>query len=177
MQKPKNRRTTPPDALPASAYGVCQPLAVGDYALLKTHPLQLVCADSVAVLMQDAGKQLAGVAHLRLPPGLALSQRLACGHAQLQGLLGALAAAGARQQALQARLFGNAQLLPDLFGKNQQTLSFVVEYMKSESIAIIQQEVGGLLPRCLYITPHAHAVERHYLRRSGDAEWFYPQGG
>jgi chemotaxis protein CheD len=67
-------------------------------------------------------------------------------------LINQLLKLGARRQSLEAKVFGAGNVLRALSSGNvaDRNAAFVIDYLRTENIPVVAQDLGGTLPRKVY---------------------------
>jgi chemotaxis protein CheD len=144
-----------PDA-PRTTYLQPGQVAVGSGGHILT-----ILGSCVSVCLLDSRRRVGGMNHFLLPRGPSGSTAMRFGDVALPGLLRAVVAAGARREALEAKVFGGARILVpgsggfDLGGEN---VAAAVGSLEAEGIPVVAQDTGGTRSRKLILQTSDGAV-------------------
>lgn len=147
----------------------------GDDVLIMT-----VLGACVAACVWDSAARVGGMNRFMLPEGEADAGRY--GAYAMELLLNAMLKMGARRETLQARVFGGGAVMPrfattDVGARNT---TFVLDYLATERIPAVSQDVLGMHPRKVCFFPvtgkalvkrlaHTHPEALAVEERRGDA--------
>lgn len=118
--------------------------------------LVTVLGSCVSACIRDPQFGISGMNHFMLPDGRdgdgVLSASARYGSYAMELLINQLLKLGARRSALQAKVFGGANVLPGLTLSNvgERNAAFVLDYLRTERIPVAAQDLGGLHPRKIY---------------------------
>ena len=129
----------------------------GEYYVTNRDMLIVtVLGSCVAACIRDPLMGIAGMNHFMLPDGPG-SQGLLSASARYGGfamelLINQLLKLGARRQALEAKVFGGGNVLRALSAGNvaDRNAAFVLDYLRTENIPVVAQDLGGTHPRKVY---------------------------
>ena len=117
--------------------------------------LSTVLGSCVAVCLWDPGAQVGGMNHFLLPaaPGQGDTKMLRYGAHAMEVLINELLKLGARRLALQAKLFGGANVTDALGPIGKANATFAVSYLGDEGIPCIAKSLGGTQARRIMFRP------------------------
>ena len=124
--------------------------------------LSTVLGSCVAVCLWDPGGRMGGMNHFLLPaaPGQADAKTLRYGAHAMEMLINELLKLGARRRALQAKLFGGANVTDVLGPIGQSNADFAVNYLRTEDIPCIAKSLGGTQARRIVFRPSTGHVRQ-----------------
>jgi len=122
--------------------------ASGDDVLIMT-----VLGSCVAACVWDGAARVGGMNRFMLPEGEADAGRH--GAYAMELLLNAMLRMGARRETLQARVFGGGAVMPRFTTTNvgEHNTKFVLDYLATERIPVVSQDVLGMHPRKVCFFP------------------------
>jgi chemotaxis protein CheD len=125
------------------------------YVTGKDMLIVTVLGSCVAACIRDPLTGVAGMNHFMLPDGGShgvLSASARYGSFAMELLINQLLKLGARRSALEAKVFGAGNVLRALSAGNvaDRNAAFVLDYLKTENIPIVAQDLGGTQPRKVY---------------------------
>lgn len=169
------------------------------YATTRNMGIVTVLGSCVSACIRDRERNLGGMNHFMLPEsgerGI-VSESARYGAFAMEVLINCLMSMGARRSSMEAKVFGGGRVMAALTGSNvgDRNAAFVLDYLKTERIPIVAQDLLDIYPRKIYFFPASGRVmvkklidlandtvvarERDYresLRRapsSGDVELF-----
>ncbi|AHV94061.1 chemoreceptor glutamine deamidase CheD [Bordetella holmesii] len=123
--------------------------------------LSTVLGSCVAACLRDPVTGVGGMNHFMLPEGDAQSPASATmryGAFAMEVLINELLKAGAARERLQAKVFGGGAVLSAMQQMNigERNGRFVLQYLKTEAIPVLAQDLGDI-----------HARRIHYFPREG----------
>lgn len=131
-----------------------------------------VLGSCIAACLFDAGTGIGGMNHFMLPegsdPGNPTSARY--GVYAMELLINELMKAGAMRTRFQAKIFGGGHVLKireSLDGVPQRNIAFVRQFLDTEKIPVVKEDVGGYNPRRVLFHTHSGRV---LLKRLGMTE-------
>ena len=171
------------------------------YVTARDMLLVTVLGSCVAACIRDPKTGIGGMNHFMLPEGGGdlrdvLSSSARYGGYAMEVLLNQLVKLGASRARLEAKVFGGASVLRGFttVRVGEMNSEFVLEYLRTERIRVVAEDLKGLYPRKVYFFPGSGRVmvrklksvhnntiierERDYGRRlntstiAGDVELF-----
>lgn len=154
----------------------------GEYFVTHEDMLMVtVLGSCIAACLWDTRARVGGMNHFMLPDGDGdLSGRY--GSYAMELLINELQKKGARRETLQAKVFGGAQVMHRLSSINvgERNTRFVLDYLQTERIALLSQDVLDIYPRKVCYFPatgkamvkrlaHSHADSLAVQERKGYA--------
>lgn len=145
-------------------------LGVGEYrAARRPTVIKTVLGSCVSVCLFDRRESIGGLNHILLPGRADLAQGNAparYGVNAMELLLNTMLRLGARRERLEAKAFGGAQLLLGAVGSvdsvGQRNIEFVVEFLRTERLRLVSQDLGGRDVRVIQL--HTDTFEVHLKR-------------
>jgi len=128
----------------------------GYYASKEPAVIHTLLGSCVAVCLFDRPSGIGGMNHILLPGNADLSHFDASaryGINAMELLINAIMTSGGKRNNLKAKVFGGANLLPNIAREHRmgdKNSAFVMEFLKRESIAVAGKDIGGRLSRRVY---------------------------
>jgi chemotaxis protein CheD len=147
-------------------------LLPGEY-YVTTQPMVLVTVlgSCVAACIRDSQLGIGGMNHFMLPESMheadnPLSSSARYGTYAMEILINELIKLGARRNQLQAKVFGGGNVLRGFTATNvgERNAAFVLDYLKTENIPILAQDLVDIYPRKVYFFPEDGRVMVRKLR-------------
>ena len=136
----------------------------GEYRVSRdpAEVLSTVLGSCVAVCLWDASARVGGMNHFLLPaaPGQGDAKMLRYGAHAMEVLINELLKLGARRSALQAKLFGGANVTDALGPIGQANATFALNYLSDEDIPCIAKSLGGTQARRINFRPATGQVRQ-----------------
>jgi chemotaxis protein CheD len=107
----------------------------------------------IAACLWDRNAKIGGMNHFMLPEGDAGSGRY--GSYAMELLINEMLKRGATRSTLEAKVFGGGQVISgmNLMNVGERNTQFVIDYLKTERIPILSQDVQGIYPRKVCFLP------------------------
>lgn len=144
----------------------------GEYFVTTADILLVtVLGSCVTACIRDRDKGLGGMNHFMLPEtqgdGGMLSPSARYGAYAMEVLLNHLLKLGARRSSLEAKVFGGGKVLASLSQAQvgEKNASFVLDYLETERIPIVAQDLLDIYPRKVYFFPASGRVMMKKLVR------------
>ncbi len=141
-----------------------------EYFATDQHMLLVtVLGSCVAACIRDKSNGIGGMNHFMLPGNSHASAANSSGrygiHA-MEMLLGRLHKLGAAKQHLEARVYGGASVIASMTETNvgERNARFVLDFLQSERIAVVEQDLRDIYPRKVYFFPQTGKAAVKKLR-------------
>lgn len=147
-------------------------IAPGEYYITtRDMALVTVLGSCVAACIYDRSMGIGGMNHFMLPDerrdsGDLLSPSMRYGAYAMEVMVNELLKKGARRNFLEAKVFGGGNVLRGFTVSNigQTNADFVVNYLRTESIRLVAQDLLDEYPRKVYYFPRSGRVLVKQLR-------------
>lgn len=147
-------------------------LLPGEYYVTgENMMLVTVLGSCVAACIRDHERCLGGMNHFMLPesvhePDSPFSVSARYGTYAMEILINQLIKLGARREKLEAKVFGGGNVLRWFTANNvgERNAAFVLDFLKTERIPILAQDLVDIHPRKVYYFPHSGRVLVKKLR-------------
>jgi chemotaxis protein CheD len=136
----------------------------GEYFVTTTDMvLVTVLGSCVSACIRDREKGIGGMNHFMLAESVdrgALSASARYGNYAMEILVNHLMKLGARRQNLEAKVFGGGRVMASLESSmvGERNAAFVLEYLKTEGIAMAAKDLLDVTPRKVYFFPASGRV-------------------
>lgn len=155
----------------------------GEYFVSSEEVLiQTVLGSCIAACVWDGKARLGGMNHFMLPEGDTSDGSGRYGSYAMELLLNEMIKLGARRETMQAKVFGGGAVMAGFTTMNvgERNTKFVLEYLATERIPVISQDVLDIHPRKVCFFPvtgkalvkrlaHAHPEALVVEERKGNA--------
>lgn len=117
--------------------------------------IMTVLGSCIAACLWDSRVRVGGMNHFMLPEGDSLDLSGRYGSYAMELLINEMQKKGARRETMQAKIFGGAQVMHHFTTMNvgERNTSFVVNYLQTERIPIISEDVLDIYPRKVVFFP------------------------
>jgi len=135
----------------------------GEYFVTTTNVLLVtVLGSCVSACIRDRDKGLGGMNHFMLAGGEtdAMSASARYGTYAMEILVNHLLKLGARRDRLEAKVFGGGRVMEKLTHSNvgERNSQFVIDYLHTEGIPVVAQDLLDVHPRKVYFFPDSGRV-------------------
>lgn len=114
-----------------------------------------VLGSCIAACLWDRVMRIGGMNHFMLPQGDSSDASGRYGSYAMELLINEMLKMGARRESMQAKIFGGGQVMANFTTMNvgERNTSFVTEYLQTERIPIVSQDVLDIYPRKVVFFP------------------------
>ncbi len=144
--------------------------------------MMTVLGSCISACLWDTRARIGGMNHFMLPEGGADDGLGRYGSYAMELLINEMLKSGARRESLQAKIFGGAQVMANFTTMNvgERNTAFVIDYLQTERIALLSQDVLDIYPRKVCFFPatgkamvkrlaHAHPEQIEIHEKNGNA--------
>ncbi|WP_082524664.1 chemoreceptor glutamine deamidase CheD [Pseudorhodoferax sp. Leaf274] len=144
--------------------------------------MMTVLGSCISACLWDSRARIGGMNHFMLPDGGGEEGFGRYGSYAMELLINELLKSGARRESLQAKIFGGAQVMANFTTMNvgERNTKFVVDYLQTERIPLLSQDVLDIYPRKVCFFPstgkamvkrlaHAHPEQIEIHEKNGNA--------
>lgn len=137
------------------------------YATAEKNMIVTVLGSCVSVCLRDSVTLVGGMNHFLLPggdesdAGTIMSESSRYGSYAMEILINELLKLGASKNRLEAKVFGGGNVMQGLTLANvgQRNAEFVLDYLHTEKIPIVAEDLLGPYPRKVYFFPETGDVK------------------
>ncbi|RGE43201.1 chemoreceptor glutamine deamidase CheD [Comamonas testosteroni] len=114
-----------------------------------------VLGSCIAACLWDRLTRVGGMNHFMLPQGDSSEASGRYGSYAMELLINEMLKLGARRESMQAKIFGGGQVMANFTSMNvgERNTEFVTEYLQTERIPIVSQDVLDIYPRKVVFFP------------------------
>ncbi len=144
--------------------------------------MMTVLGSCISACLWDTRAQVGGMNHFMLPDGDGEEGFGRYGSYAMELLINEMLKNGARRESMQAKIFGGAQVMANFTTMNvgERNTSFVIDYLQTERIPLLSQDVLDIYPRKVCFFPvtgkamvkrlaHAHPEQLVVNEQRGNA--------
>jgi chemotaxis protein CheD len=147
-------------------------LMPGEYYVTSRDMLLVtVLGSCVAACIRDRSSGIGGMNHFMLPQqkndsGGPVSSSMRYGAYAMEVMINQLLKSGARRANLECKLFGGGNVLRGFTVTNvgERNVEFALDYLKTENIPVVSQDLLDIYPRKVYFFPRSGKVKMKMLR-------------
>jgi len=117
--------------------------------------IMTVLGSCIAACLWDSRSRIGGMNHFMLPDGDSSDVSGRYGSYAMELLINEMLKLGARRESMQAKIFGGAQVMHNFTTMNvgERNTSFVLNYLQTERIPIVSEDVLDIYPRKVVFFP------------------------
>ena len=131
----------------------------GEYFVSRQEmAIVTVLGSCIAACLWDRSMRVGGMNHFMLPDGDSSDVSGRYGSYAMELLINEMLKLGARRESMQAKIFGGGQVMHNFTTMNvgERNTAFVTEYLQTERIPIVSQDVLDIYPRkVVFFRPQA----------------------
>lgn len=128
----------------------------GEYFVANENMvIMTVLGSCIAACLWDSRAHIGGMNHFMLPDGDMADSSGRYGSYAMEVLINEMLKLGARRETMQAKIFGGAQVMHNFTTMNvgERNTSFVLNYLHTERIPIVSEDVLDIYPRKVVFFP------------------------
>ena len=144
------------------------------YVTLESELISTVLGSCISACVRDKVLGFGGMNHFMLPETSA--QRLHAadeavvgvatryGNFAMEHLINTILQQGGKRQNLEVKLFGGGKILPTLSDVGQKNIDFILDYINTEGLSLLAQDLGDIYPRKVLYYPASGKVMMKKLK-------------
>lgn len=139
------------------------------YVTTADEMITTVLGSCISACIRDRELGIGGMNHFMLPE--TNKQKLSAGSEQVVGnatrygnyamehLINDILANGGKRKNLEVKLFGGGKILPSLGDVGQNNIDFALDYVDTEALLLVSQDLGDIYPRKVIYFPKTGKVK------------------
>lgn len=135
------------------------------YVTIQNELIMTVLGSCIAACIRDKKLGVGGMNHFMLPSTTdtdKLSSANRYGNFAMENLINEILKNGGRRENLEAKVFGGGKILANMTDVGSRNIDFVKEYLETEHITLISEDIGDLYPRKVAYIP---ATGKAFMKR------------
>jgi chemotaxis protein CheD len=147
----------------------------GEYYVTTENELTItVLGSCIAACIRDRVTGVGGMNHFMLPETteqkLSAGEEAVVGNAMRYGnyamehLINMILANGGKRKNLEVKVFGGGKIIPTAGDVGQRNIDFVLEYMDTEALRLVSQDLGDIYPRKVIFFPKTGKVRMKKIK-------------
>ncbi len=147
----------------------------GEYYVTTENELTItVLGSCIAACIRDRVTGIGGMNHFMLPETteqkLSAGEEAVVGNAMRYGnyamehLINMILANGGKRKNLEVKVFGGGKIIPTAGDVGQRNIDFVLEYIDTEALKIVSQDLGDIYPRKVIFFPKTGKVRMKKIK-------------
>ncbi len=150
-------------------------LMPGDYYVTKQDEMiTTVLGSCVAACIRDAVTGVGGMNHFMLPETsksrlndrdeAVVGNALRYGNYAMEHLINSILQNGGKRKNLEVKLFGGGKIIATLGDVGARNIQFVLDYVDTEALNLVSQDLGDIYPRKVNFFPHSGRVRMKKIK-------------
>ena len=142
------------------------------YVTINDEGIYTTLGSCISACIRDRASGVGGMNHFMLPSsddptgwkanGLSASTRY--GNFAMEHLINVILKNGGLRQNLEVKLFGGGRILANMTDVGKRNINFVHDYLKTEGLKVLSEDVGETFPRMVVYFPATGKVRVKRLR-------------
>lgn len=135
------------------------------YVTMYDEVIMTVLGSCISACIRDRKLGIGGMNHFMLPSTSdsdKLSGANRYGNYAMENLINEILKNGGRRENLEAKVFGGGKILANMTDVGSRNIEFVKEYLDTEHIEVVSEDVGDLYPRKVAYVP---ATGKAFMKR------------
>jgi len=154
---------------------VCAKILPGEYYVTKDNEsITTVLGSCIAACIRDKETGVGGMNHFMLPETnehklssgdeAVVGNSTRYGNYAMEHLINVILANGGKRKNLEVKLFGGGKIIPTLGDVGQRNIDFVLEYIDTEALTLISDDLGDIYPRKVVYFPKTGKVRMKKIK-------------
>lgn len=149
-------------------------LLPGDFFVTRRHEIfTTVLGSCISACIRDPVAGVGGMNHFMLPTGGISNEGVRLGRISaancygtyaMESLINALLKFGGEKRRFEVKIFGGAAVIPGMSDVGARNIAFAREFLQTEGLPIVAENVGGTFPRRINYLPRTGEVLMKRLR-------------
>ena len=142
------------------------------YVTLNDEGVYTTLGSCISACIRDRVTGVGGMNHFMLPASLdadgwkstSLSAATRYGNFAMEHLINVILKNGGLRQNLEVKIFGGGRILANMTDVGQRNINFVRDYVQTEGLRVVAEDVGDIYPRMVVYFPATGKVRVKRLR-------------
>jgi len=144
------------------------------YVTVNNELITTVLGSCISACIRDTLFGIGGMNHFMLPAnktgdpnawgGNSISAATRYGNFAMEHLINGILTNGGQRKNLEVKIFGGGRIISNMTDVGMNNISFVKEYIKTESLKLVAEDVGDIYPRKVMYDPKTGKVKMKKLR-------------
>jgi len=135
------------------------------YVTLHEEVIVTVLGSCISACIRDKKLGIGGMNHFMLPSSgdpSQLSGSNRYGNYAMENLINEILKNGGSRENLEAKIFGGGKILANMTDVGSRNIQFVEDYLKTENIQVVSEDIGDVCPRKVAYIP---ATGKAFMKR------------
>lgn len=139
------------------------------YVTIHDEIITTVLGSCVSACIRDKTSRIGGMNHFMLPIGARdtvtpISDAARYGNYAMEHMINVMLENGAKRENLEVKILGGGNIIANMTNVGQRNIDFVREYIHSENLNLVGEDVGDIYPRKVVYHPYSGKVTVKKLR-------------
>jgi len=142
------------------------------YVTLHDEAVYTTLGSCISACIRDRVTSIGGMNHFMLPASAdadgwkstSLSAATRYGNFAMEHLINAILKNGGKRQNLEVKIFGGGRILANMTDVGMRNIEFAHDYIKTEGLRVVAEDVGSIHPRMVVYFPATGEVKVKRLR-------------
>ena len=154
---------------------ICAKILPGEYYVtIENEMIATVLGSCISACIRDTVTGIGGMNHFMLPETnkqkLAANAEAVVGNATRYGnyamehLINMILANGGKRKNLEVKVFGGGKIIPTMGDVGLNNVDFVLEYIDTEALKLVSQDLGDIYPRKVLYFPKTGKVRMKKIK-------------
>ncbi len=150
-------------------------LLPGDYYVTSNHELlTTVLGSCISACIRDKVTGIGGMNHFMLPETTqhklnagaeaVVGNATRYGNYAMEHLINTILGNGGKRKNLEVKIFGGGKIIPTLGDVGSKNVQFVLEYIDTEALRLVSQDLGDIYPRKVNFYPKTGKVRMKKIK-------------
>jgi len=153
----------------------CARILPGEYYVTtENEGISTVLGSCISACIRDSQTGIGGMNHFMLPETnqhklnagaeAVVGNATRYGNYAMEHLINMILANGGKRKNLEVKVFGGGKIIPTLGDVGLNNINFVLEYIDTEALKLISQDLGDIYPRKVIYYPHTGKVKMKKIK-------------
>jgi len=154
---------------------ICAKILPGEYYVTtENEGITTMLGSCISACIRDSQIGVGGMNHFMLPETnqhklnagaeAVVGNATRYGNYAMEHLINMILANGGKRKNLEVKVFGGGKIIPTLGDVGLNNVNFVLEYIDTEALKLISQDLGDIYPRKVIYFPHTGKVKMKKIK-------------
>ncbi len=146
------------------------------YVTNQPEMIVTVLGSCISACVRDSEQGIGGMNHFMLPvtsgnklqirsEGI-VSEAMRYGNYAMEHLINTIINYGGKRKNLEVKVFGGGKIIESLGGIGQRNIDFILDYIDTEALRLVSQDLGDIYPRKIHYFPSTGRVRVKKIKTS-----------
>jgi len=154
---------------------ICAKILPGEYYVTtENEGITTMLGSCISACIRDSQIGVGGMNHFMLPETnqhklnagaeAVVGNATRYGNYAMEHLINMILANGGKRKNLEVKVFGGGKIIPTLGDVGLNNINFVLEYIDTEALKLLSQDLGDIYPRKVIYFPHTGKVKMKKIK-------------